>query len=131
MPCPASGPARGPCRGRWPCSPQLRGAGHRDGRGRWLTATLMDILADNGEDIQDQVGRRQQALRLAQLIVARLGRRERQVLQLRYGFGGSERRTQREIAQEMGISRSYVSRIEKKAMRKISRELEREREAEG
>lgn len=91
----------------------------------------MDILADNGEDIQDQVGRRQQALRLAQLIVARLGRRERQVLQLRYGFGGSERRTQREIAQEMGISRSYVSRIEKKAMRKISRELEREREAEG
>lgn len=89
----------------------------------------MDILPDEGESIQDQVGRLQQARRLAAIIAARLGRRERQVLQMRYGFGGAERRTQREIARELGISRSYVSRIEKKAMRKIVRELQQERDA--
>ena len=101
----------------------------RDGEGNEVT--LMDILADEAESIQDQVGRTQQARRLAAIIRARLGRRERQVLEMRYGFGGMERKTQREIARDLGISRSYVSRIEKKAMRKISRELERERDAEG
>ena len=91
----------------------------------------MDILPDDTESIQDQVGRTQQARRLAAIIRARLGRRERQVLEMRYGFGGVERKTQREIARDLGISRSYVSRIEKKAMRKIGRELQQEREVEG
>ena len=98
----------------------------RDGEGNEVT--LMDILADEGEDIPDQVGRAQQARRLAAIILSRLGRRERQILQLRYGFGGVERRTQREIAHELGISRSYVSRIEKKAMKKIGSELGKEGE---
>jgi RNA polymerase sporulation-specific sigma factor len=99
----------------------------RDGEGNEVT--LMDILPDEGESVHEQVSRAQQARRLAAIIAARLGRRERQVLQMRYGFGGAERRTQREIACDLGISRSYVSRIEKKAMRKIRRELQRERDA--
>ncbi len=74
--------------------------------------TLLDILPDEGERVEDRVARRQQDARLLQVIASRLGGRERQVLRLRYGFGGSERRTQREIARLLNISRSYVSRIE-------------------
>lgn len=99
---------------------------NRDGEGNEVT--LMDILPDESESIQDQVGRRQQARRLAAIIRAHLGRRERQVLQMRYGFGGAECKTQREIAVALGISRSYVSRIEKKAMRKIGRALQHEQD---
>lgn len=98
----------------------------RDGEGNEVT--LMDILPDERESIADQVGRAQQARRLTAIIRSLLGRRERQVLQLRFGFGGIERKTQREIARQLGISRSYVSRIEKKAMKKITRELQHEQE---
>ncbi len=97
-----------------------------DGEGNEIT--LLDILPDESERVEDRVARTQQAQRLSRLILGRLGRRERQVLQLRYGFWGTERRTQREIAKELGISRSYVSRIEKKALRKIGAELQKERE---
>jgi RNA polymerase sporulation-specific sigma factor len=85
--------------------------------------TLMDVLQDDGEAIPDVVGRKITVGRLVEGL-RKLGRRERQVLQLRYGLGtGSEEKTQREIAMQLGISRSYVSRIEKKAVRKLSREL--------
>lgn len=88
----------------------------------------MDILPDESEDVVDQVSRVQQARRLAAIILGQLGRRERQIVRLRYGLGGGERRTQRDIARMLGISRSYVSRIEKKAMKKIGRALGPERE---
>lgn len=97
-----------------------------DGEGNEIT--LLEILPDDSEHVEDRVARSQQAQRLAKLILGRLGRRERQVLQLRFGFWGSERRTQREIAQQLGISRSYVSRIEKKALRKIGAELRKDME---
>ena len=97
-----------------------------DGEGNEIT--LLDILPDESERVEDRVARSQQEQRLSTLLLARLGRRERQVVQLRYGFWGTERRTQREIAKELGISRSYVSRIEKKALRKIGAELQKERE---
>ena len=99
----------------------------RDSEGNEVT--LLDILSDDrGEDVVEQVGRAQQARRLAGIIGSRLVGREREVLKLRFGFGGVERKTQREIAQQLGISRSYVSRIEKKAMKKITRELRQERD---
>jgi RNA polymerase sporulation-specific sigma factor len=98
----------------------------RDSEGNEVT--WLDILPDGGEDVHELVSRGEEAARLAALIGARLGRRERQVLAMRYGFGGRERKTQREIARELGISRSYVSRIEKKAMRKLGRALGPERE---
>ena len=58
------------------------------------------------------------------LLVRRLVRdclteREREVVTMRYGLGGKMPRTQREVAQKLGISRSYVSRIEKRALQKL------------
>ncbi len=84
--------------------------------------TLMDILQDEGDPVPDLVGRRFQAHRLTE-VLRRLGRRERWILALRFKLFQQERRTQREVAQVLGISRSYVSRIEKKAVRKLSRDL--------
>lgn len=55
-----------------------------------------------------------------------LQEREAQVLQMRYGLENQEEKTQREIAEMMGISRSYVSRIEKKALKKLNQELNKE-----
>jgi RNA polymerase sporulation-specific sigma factor len=57
-------------------------------------------------------------------VEACLDDREKQVISLRYGLGGRDPLTQREIAQQCGISRSYVSRIEKKALEKLRRALE-------
>ena len=48
-----------------------------------------------------------------------LTEREREVVTMRYGLGGKMPRTQREVAQKLGISRSYVSRIEKRALQKL------------
>lgn len=84
--------------------------------------TLMDILQDDADPIPDLVGRRHQARRMVE-VLRRLGRRERWILALRFGLFQQERRTQREVAQVLGISRSYVSRIEKKAVRKLGRDL--------
>lgn len=84
--------------------------------------TLMDVLQDDSDPIPDLVGRRFQARRLRE-ILRRLGRRERRVLEMRFGLRDQERLTQREVARLLGISRSYVSRIEKKAVRKLSREM--------
>ena len=55
-----------------------------------------------------------------------LDEREKRVITLRYGLNGQEPLTQREIAQLCGISRSYISRIEKKALEKLRRALEEE-----
>lgn len=85
--------------------------------------TLLDILPDNSESIPDQVSRTQQAKHLLAIIRAHLAPRERRVVQLRFGIGGTERKTQREIARELRISRSYVSRIEKKALKRMKKEM--------
>jgi RNA polymerase sporulation-specific sigma factor len=52
-----------------------------------------------------------------------LSKRERKVLELRYGLMNGLRKTQRDIAKKLGISRSYVSRIEKKAIQKLMKEM--------
>ena len=49
---------------------------------------------------------------------------EKKILFWRYGLGNEKKRTQREIAKSLGISRSYVSRIEKRAIKKLSSEIE-------
>ncbi|MBX5476984.1 MAG: RNA polymerase sporulation sigma factor SigK [Clostridia bacterium] len=85
--------------------------------------TLMDVLRDNAEPIADEVGRRLEASQLRELFDV-LDERERTVLALRYGFHNGEELTQQEIAHILGISRSYVSRIEKKAVRKLSAALQ-------
>ncbi|MHB1653754.1 MAG: RNA polymerase sporulation sigma factor SigK [Desulfitobacteriaceae bacterium] len=84
--------------------------------------TLMDVLGSEEEAISDQVENEFEQRALLEK-VKKLTRRERLVLSLRYGLMNSPRRTQREIARTLGISRSYVSRIEKKAIQKLLEEM--------
>ncbi|HHV45048.1 MAG TPA: RNA polymerase sporulation sigma factor SigK [Firmicutes bacterium] len=79
--------------------------------------TLMDILSSD-EDVGEKVELKIEQERLLEKM-DRLGKREREVLALRYGLDGGPRKTQREISKRLGISRSYVSRIEKKAINKL------------
>ena len=85
--------------------------------------SLMDVVSDEA-DLLETVSNRQrlEALRYA---VDRLSEdREKEVIQLRYGLGGSGPYRQREVAQKLGISRSYVSRIEKRALQNLRQMLE-------
>lgn len=82
----------------------------------------MDVLGSEGEAISDQVENEFEQKALLEK-VKKLTKRERLVLSLRYGLMNSQRRTQREIARALGISRSYVSRIEKKAIQKLLEEM--------
>lgn len=84
--------------------------------------TLIDVLQTDGDTVPDLVGKRLDETRLREKLKV-LGAKERQVLELRYGINGGPRKTQREIARMLGISRSYVSRIEKKAVTRLCQEL--------
>jgi RNA polymerase sporulation-specific sigma factor len=87
---------------------------------------LMDVLELRpGDDIVDRVSQEMDRQRLVHHLTC-LDSKERVVLELRYGLFGKIARTQREIARLLGISRSYVSRIEKKAVYKLWRELKAE-----
>lgn len=87
-----------------------------------LQSTLIDVLGSDPDVVPDLVGKRLDESKLREKL-KKLGGKERQVLELRYGISGGARKTQREIARMLGISRSYVSRIEKKAVMKLCREL--------
>ena len=84
---------------------------------------LMDVVGVEDtmlEDLHD----RDSALRLRGLIDQCLTPREARIIRLRYGLGGTVPLTQREVAMSFGISRSYVSRIEKRALEKLRAGLE-------
>lgn len=78
--------------------------------------SLIDVLGTNQDDVIDKVDLKLQMEKLGELIGKYLSDRERKVIFYRYGLGGCKRLTQREIGKLLGISRSYVSRIEKKAI---------------
>lgn len=84
---------------------------------------LMDVVSDN-EDLLDRVSTREDLRRLCVAIDQVLTPQERQVVIYRYGLGGGKPLRQREVATHTGISRSYVSRIEKKALQKLKAALE-------
>lgn len=86
--------------------------------------SLMDVVSEDC-DLLEQVVRQEMALQLRQAVTRCLTEQERQVIQLRYGLSGQPPLRQREVAQMTGISRSYVSRIEKRALQKLRRELEK------
>ncbi len=88
--------------------------------------TLNDLLGNDSESVLDEVEFKMQVKKLYSKMKSALKNRERLVLELRYGLLNGNGRTQREIAKMLGISRSYVSRIEKKAIKKLSRELQPE-----
>ncbi len=87
--------------------------------------TLLDLLDTGAESVVDTVEVRLEEAKLREKL-STLSRREKTVLELRYGLGDGIARTQREISKLLGISRSYVSRIEKKALRKLHREMSNE-----
>lgn len=78
-----------------------------------------DVLGTDADAIVDDIDRKIQISRLYESIQTKLNRREKCVIILRFGLSGDQCRTQREVANSLGISRSYVSRIEKKAISKL------------
>lgn len=88
--------------------------------------TLIDILGTDPDSVIDQVELKIQIKKMYKKMQAILKKREQIVLEMRYGLSGGKSKTQREIAQLLGISRSYVSRIEKKAIMKLAKELDPE-----
>ena len=90
--------------------------------------SLLDILEGETVDIPEKMDLENDARNLYRLLKKTLSPRERKVLIWRYGIGGSKEMTQREIAKICGISRSYVSRIEKAALGKLRKEFEHRRD---
>lgn len=80
---------------------------------------LVDIIETGQRDIVEEMELQKNIARMYQLLSSCLTGREREILVLRYGLAGGREWTQNEIGKSMGISRSYVSRIEKKALKKL------------
>lgn len=85
--------------------------------------TLMEMLGTDPDAVIDEVDRRVTLARIRQLVRQKLTERERIVLEMRYGLLDGECRPQYEVAETLGISRSYVSRIEKKAVQTLEKAL--------
>jgi RNA polymerase sporulation-specific sigma factor len=85
--------------------------------------SLMDVVSEDG-DLLDQVASQEAVVQLRQAIYTCLTEQERLVISLRYGLGGNRPHRQREVASATGISRSYVSRIEKRALNKLKEYLQ-------
>lgn len=84
---------------------------------------LIDVLSSEYDSITDIVENKIQVKKLYNKIYTVLQERERIIIEMRYGLIDGKCKTQREIAKLLGISRSYVSRIEKKALKKLFKEL--------
>ena len=80
--------------------------------------SLMDVIAVDDTMLED-LDTRDACVKVRQCVRTCLTDRERKIITLRYGLDGRAPRTQREIAAQCGISRSYVSRIEKRALEKL------------
>ena len=91
--------------------------------GEGAALSLMDVVSDE-EDLTEVINNKDQLSQLRTLVDTCLTEQERQVITLRYGLGGHRPHRQREVAQVTGISRSYVSRIEKRALQKLRTALE-------
>lgn len=85
--------------------------------------TLADILTSDDEEVSEQIMRRLDTHRLYAAMSRTLSPDEKKIMLWRYGLGGTKKRTQQEIADELGISRSYVSRIEKRCVERLAHEL--------
>lgn len=80
---------------------------------------LYDIIEAEEEDVPEKIHLRENIQKLYEKVESELSQREKLVLKMRYGLYNGEEYTQREIARQIGISRSYVSRIEKSAIEKL------------
>ena len=80
---------------------------------------LMDVVESQERDIFDIIELKGNTRKIYEMIPSVLGKREQEIIEQRYGLYNKKPVTQREIADKMGISRSYVSRIEKRALEKL------------
>ena len=87
------------------------------------TVTLKEVLENEERPIEDVVDLKMKISKLYEKIKNVLKNRERTIIELRFGLNGEKPKTQKEIASDMGISRSYVSRIETRAIGKLAKEM--------
>lgn len=87
--------------------------------------TFIDVIENNEMSVEDQIDLKLKIRKLYKKISEVLKDREKMIIELRFGLNGKEAKTQNEIAKMLGISRSYVSRIETKAIGKLSEEFEK------
>src|SRR5699024_5589119 len=85
---------------------------------------LSDVLGTENDtiyrDLEDQVDRR-----LLHKALEKLTEREKVIMELRFGLNGKQERTQKDVADMLGISQSYISRLEKKIIRRLQKEIEK------
>lgn len=85
--------------------------------------TLMDVLENNERNVEDEIDLKMKIKNLYGKMKKVLKLREKTIIELRFGLDGNKPKTQNQIAEMMGISRSYVSRIETKAIGKLAKEM--------
>lgn len=88
--------------------------------------TLIEVLETDDKSIEDEIDLKVKIKKLYSKMKEVLKAREKTILELRFGLNGIKPKTQNEIASMMGISRSYVSRIETKAIGKLAKEFKEE-----
>ena len=86
--------------------------------------TFIDVIENGGMSVEDEIDLKLKVKKLYKKITEVLQDREKMIIEFRFGLNGREPKTQNEIAKMLGISRSYVSRIETKAINKLSKEFE-------
>lgn len=84
--------------------------------------TILDILKTNDTDFVEEIYKNDNIALLNKFLIV-LTKREREIIESRYGLNGKKEETQKDIAKRLNISRSYVSRLEKRATTKILREF--------
>ena len=85
--------------------------------------TFIDVIENDSISIDEQIDLKIKVKKLYEKIANVLKDREKIIIELRFGLNGREPKTQNEVAKMLGISRSYVSRIETKAIGKLAKEI--------
>lgn len=84
---------------------------------------LSDVLGSDEENVGKRLEDEEEKSVIAEA-VALLGDREREIIELRFGLGGRREMTQKEVADMLGISQSYISRLEKKTINRLKEQIE-------
>ena len=85
---------------------------------------LSDLLGTDGDDVYRDIEKNEER-RILLRAVDSLPEREKLIVELRFGFGGRREKTQKEVADMLGISQSYISRHEKKIMARLKKEIQK------
>ena len=85
---------------------------------------LSDVLGSDGEEVGRGIEQEDER-NLLQMLVGNLSARERQIMEMRFGLGGCREYTQKEVADVLGISQSYISRLEKRIIGKLKKQIEK------